>query len=82
MNPGSMTANIAPDTLMLVHATPPGLRDDRPTHSETPPRRQGTLPDHEPTQAEQEKLDMPDLSLKQVRECLFRPIRFEWHKEP
>ena len=78
-----MTANGATDTLKLAHVPSPGSRDDCPTHSETPPQLQVTLPDHEPTQAElEEEFDMPDLLLEQVREWLFRPIRFEWHKEP
>ena len=78
-----MTANGATDTLKLAHVTPPGSRDDCPTHSETPPRLQVPLPDHEPIQAElEEEFGVLDLSLEQAREPFLRPIRFKRHKEP
>lgn len=66
-NPLAMTAHGATDTLKLAYATPPERRNDRPTHSETL-RLQVALPDHEPTQTEQEEeFDIPDPSLEQVR---------------
>lgn len=55
------------------------------TARRTPKRYRGYGPslDHGPTRVElEEEFDMPGLSLEQVRERFFLPVRFERHKEP